>query len=333
MGTVNNLEHFQFGPGALFDPARFELGDLGIALEPSFRIARSERILVMGSCFAVRVAEALRAQGLDASDGGLELKYNAFAMLQELRWCLEGGFGAAKILCDPDGRWLNPHRHPARFSSSRSAVLDAHLAVQRSAAELVRNCDVVVLTYGLIEAWFDRVCGVYTNETPPISSLPGWKERFELRQTTQAQNLAAMLELVRLVRSANPRARFVASVSPVPLKATFCGADVFVSNCVSKSTLRAALHEAIAALKSEGVPIDYFPSYEIVTLAPRRDDAWRAEFPDGKPDGRHVREDFVARTIMSAFLRAYVGEDARLDAQPAISPARVLNAESLGTLP
>jgi len=138
---------------------------------------------------------------------------------------------------------------------------------------------------------------------------------------------------VRLVRSANPRARFVASVSPVPLKATFCGADVFVSNCVSKSTLRAALHEAIAALKSEGVPIDYFPSYEIVTLAPRRDDAWRAEFPDGKPDGRHVREDFVARTIMSAFLRAYVGEDARLDAQPAISPARVLNAESLGTLP
>jgi len=160
MGTANNLEHYQFGPSALFDPARFELADLGIALEPSFKIARSERILVMGSCFAVRVAEALRAQGLDASDGGLDLKYNAFAMLQELRWCLEGGFGAAKILCAPDGRWLDPHRHPARFSSSRSAVLDAHLAAQRAAAELVRNCDVVVLTYGLIEAWYDRASGL-----------------------------------------------------------------------------------------------------------------------------------------------------------------------------
>jgi len=338
MGTVNNLEHYHFGPAALFDPARFELADLGIALEPSFQIARGERILVMGSCFAVRVAEALRTLGFDATDGGLQLKYNAFAMLQELRWCLEGGFGASKILCDSDGRWLNPHRHPARFSASRCAVLDAHLAAQRAAAELVRSCDVVVLTYGLIEAWFDRVCGIYTNEAPPISGLPGWKERFELRQTTHAQNLAAMLELVQLVRRANPRVRFLASVSPVPLKATFCGPDVLVSNCVSKSTLRAALHEAIAQMKSEGVPIDYFPSYEIVTQAPRREEVWRAEFPDGRTDGRHVREDFVAHAIMSAFLRAYVGEDAELAAQPAITPTSqpegvLSTAETLGSLP
>jgi hypothetical protein len=142
-----------------------------------------------------------------------------------------------------------------------------------------------------------------------------------------------MLELVHLVRAANPRARIVASVSPVPLKATFCGPDVLVSNCVSKSTLRAALHEAIAQLRGEGVPIDYFPSYEIVTLAPRRGDAWHAEFPDGRPDGRHVREDFVGRAVMPAFLRAYVGEVARLEEQPAIAPARVADVESFGTLP
>jgi hypothetical protein len=138
---------------------------------------------------------------------------------------------------------------------------------------------------------------------------------------------------VRLVRAANPRARFVASVSPVPLKATFCGPDVLVSNCVSKATLRSALHEAITTLRGEGVPIDYFPSFEIVTLAPRREEAWRAEFPDGRPDGRHVREDFVARAIMSAFLRAYLSEDARLAAQPAIAPAPKQAPEGLGTLP
>src|SRR5690349_21303972 len=164
MGNVINLEHYQFGPAAVFDNARFALGDLGIAIEPSFKIARGERVLVMGSCFARRVGEVLRALGFAASDGGLNFKYNAFAMLQEMRWCLEGGFGPAQILCDPDGRWLNPHRNPARFHRSRAEVLDAHLAAQRAAGELVRACDLVVLTYGLIEAWYDKVCGLFTNE-------------------------------------------------------------------------------------------------------------------------------------------------------------------------
>ena len=152
MGNVINLEHYQFGPAAVFDNARFALGDLGIAIEPSFKIARGERVLVMGSCFARRVGEVLRALGFEASDGGLNFKYNAFAMLQEVRWCLEGGFGPAQILCAPDGRWLNPHRNPARFQRSRAEVLDVHLAAQRQAAEIVRECDLVVLTYGLIEA-------------------------------------------------------------------------------------------------------------------------------------------------------------------------------------
>ena len=345
MGNVINLEHYQFGPAAVFDNARFAQGDLGIAIEPSFRIARGERVLVMGSCFARRVGEVLRALGFEASDGGLNFKYNAFAMLQEVRWCLEGGFGPAQILCAPDGRWLNPHRNPARFQKTRAEVLDVHLTAQRTAAQLVRDCDLVVLTYGLIEAWFDKVCNLYTNEAPPLASMESWKQRFELRQTTHAQNLAAMLDLVRLVRRANPRARFLASVSPVPLKATFCGPDVLVSNCVSKSTLRAALHEALAQLKSEGVTIDYFPSYEIVTLAPQREDAWRAVAPDGQSDGRHVRDDFVARTIMQAFLRAYVEQDARhadapqlqLADAPSIAPSGAGRArpvlETLGTLP
>jgi GSCFA family len=135
------------------------------------------------------------------------------------------------------------------------------------------------------------------------------------------------------VRDVNPDVRIVASVSPVPLKATFCGPDVLVSNCVSKSTLRSALHEALPVLRREGATVDYFPSYEIVTLAPRRDEAWRAEFPDGRPDGRHVREDFVGRAIMPAFLAAYVGNDAQLEAQPAIAPATAKKSETLGTLP
>lgn len=325
MGTANNIEPFHFTSGALVDPARFEAGDLGVELQPAFQIARGERIVVMGSCFAVRICEALRELGFDATDGGLDLKYNAFAMLQELRWCLEGGFGAAQVLRTPTGGWFNPHRHPAVVKRTREEALDAHLAAQRNAGELLKRADVLVLTYGLIEAWFDRSTGLYTNETPAIAELPHARERFELRQTRQIENLQAIVDLVHLARRANPKLRIVASVSPIPLKATFCGPDVLVSNCVSKSTLRCALHEAIAQLKSEGVPIDYFPSYEIVTLAPRRDDVWEARFPDGRPDGRHVKPEFVARAITSVFLRAYVGAQLARG----LAPARKLQQELL----
>jgi hypothetical protein len=306
MGTANNIEQFRFAPSAVFDPQRFESSDLGIALSPSFQVGRDDRIFVMGSCFSVRICEALCELGFDASDGGLELKYNAFAMLQEARWCLEGGFGAAQVLRTPDGRWFNPHRHPATVRASRAEALDAHLAAQVAARERLRSASVLVLTYGLIEAWFDRATGLYTNETPALAELPHARERFELRQTRHAENVTAILELVRLVRRANPSLRIVASVSPIPLKATFCGPDVLVSNCASKSTLRAALHEAIVELAREGVAIDYFPSYEIVSLAPRRDDVWEPRFPDGRPDGRHVKPAFVSRAITSLFLRTYV---------------------------
>jgi hypothetical protein len=154
MGSANNLAQLGLAPGAVFDPARFARDDLGLVLAPSFRVARTDRVFVMGSCFAVRVRDALRAAGFDASDGNLKEKYNAFAMLQELGWCLAGGFGAAQVLRTDDGRWFNPHRAPARSTDKRFSALDAHLAAQWASGALLRAADVLVLTFGLIEAWY-----------------------------------------------------------------------------------------------------------------------------------------------------------------------------------
>jgi hypothetical protein len=307
MGSANDLEQLGLAPGAVFDPARFARDDLGLVLAPSFRVARTDGVFVMGSCCAMR--DALAAAGFDAGDGNLKEKYNAFAMLQELGWCLAGGFGAAQVLRTDDGRWLNPHRAPARSTEQRYLALDGHLAAQAASGRLLRSAGVLVLTFGLIEAWYDRLTNLYTNETPAFGEVAKSRERFVLHRTTHAQNLAAMLALVRLVRTANPGVRVIASVSPVPLKATFTDPDVLVANGAGTGTLLSALHEAIALLRAEGAAIDYFPSYELVTLAPRRDDAWHARFDDGAPDGRRVRADFVERAILPLFLRTYA-EDA-----------------------
>jgi tetratricopeptide (TPR) repeat protein len=59
--------------------------------------------------------------------------------------------------------------------------------------------------------------------------------------------------------------RIILTVSPVPLGATFTGSDVAVANCYSKSVLRAAAEAAVAEFDH----IEYFPSYESVTLSER----------------------------------------------------------------
>jgi hypothetical protein len=313
MGTQNNLDHFSFRTGAVFEPDRFERPDLGITLEPSFTIRPGNRVFAMGSCFAQRIMEAMRLAGFPSTDAGLDLKYNAMAMLQETRWSLRGGFDQSYVARTTDGRWFNGHRHPARPKASLEEALLPQISAQRTAGKAIQSADVIVLTFGLVEAWRDKAKDVWLNETPPCSVV-SFPERFSVHQLTHAQCREAMISLVREVQAVNPSAKFVCSVSPVPLKATFFGNDVLVSNMHSKSTQRSALAEAIDSLRASGGPqIDYFPSYELTMLAPRRDDVWERHLPDGRPDGRHVRPDFVHRAILPLFLKTYVpsGESGR----------------------
>jgi hypothetical protein len=82
------------------------------------------------------------------------------------------------------------------------------------------------------------------------------------------------------------------TVSPVPLLITFRDMDVLVANAYSKSVQRAALDEFV--LGKEGV--DYFPSYEFVTLS-NPAAAW------SRGDYRHVSSDVVNRIMSDVLLR------------------------------
>lgn len=55
------------------------------------------------------------------------------------------------------------------------------------------------------------------------------------------------------------------TVSPVPLYLTFSGEDIIVANTYSKSVLRAVCN----AVENSRKRVDYFPSYEAVTLSTR----------------------------------------------------------------
>lgn len=68
-------------------------------------------------------------------------------------------------------------------------------------------------------------------------------------------------ECLRHLRQVNPSARIYASISPVPLMGTVELGNTIVADCVSKATLRAALHEVLQETPGQ---VLYWPSFEVV---------------------------------------------------------------------
>ena len=106
-----------------------------------------------------------------------------------------------------------------------------------------------------------------------------------------ASALGALSEL-------NKDIKLVLTLSPVPLARTFEFASAIVADAVSKSVLRAAIHELIGMFPDK---IFYFPSYEMIAWLGRyRGDAFGGE----GSDPRHVSPYYID-AVLNSFVRNY----------------------------
>jgi hypothetical protein len=118
--------------------------------------------------------------------------------------------------------------------------------------------------------------------------------RYTLHVTDFAENIEALEAFRTGLKVLNPDARIIVTVSPVPLQVSFTGTDPGVANMLSKSVLR-AVAQAMADAHSD---VDYFPSYEMVALAPRS--------KAYAPDCRHIGDAAVS-AVIGKFLQSYMG--------------------------
>jgi hypothetical protein len=295
--------------------------------QQTFTASKGDTFFAMGSCFARNVEERLELAGANVSSlkidvpdlgsqsvrlGGIFNKYAPYSILQELQWASgEAEFTPDMLLATADGQVYDPHLRLNAAQGPREALMTRrrHIAGYfRKAFE----ADVVVMTLGLIEAWFDKQTGVFLNELPDPKVLAKQRDRFEFHilSVDTCMELLSQIHAI-LQRHGRPGQRIVLTVSPVPLGRTFGEDDIIVANMTSKSTLRVAARAFAAA--SEGV--DYFPSYEAVMLS-HPDLTWQ-------PDRLHV-SDFIVGRIIGTFLERYGfaapqaadGEDAEATADP-----------------
>jgi len=153
---------------------------------------------------------------------------------------------------------------------------------------------VLVLTIGVAPCWFRKDNGEFVM-APDLRHMELFEQRtLSVKLSTEA--LAAILDCVYRI---NPGIEIVLTLSPVPLARTFEFDSAIVADCVSKCTLRAAIHEAILAYP--GRKPAYFPAFEIVRWVGAH--AANAYGDDGLP--RHVSKEYV-RHIIASFLKRSV---------------------------
>lgn len=202
----------------------------------------------------------------------------------------------------------NQDPHAALYSNGSGGFYDYHLTrflvalpedeakarrdlVTRMYHDAARRADVFVFTLGLCESFYDRDGGAYLNVTPDPRTARG--HDIEFRFLDYAQNLAYVREIVAGIRSLNPAAKIILTVSPVPLDSTFTGHDIVVANSLAKSTLVAVAN----AVSGETDDCFYFPSYEIVmTSQPSQAWLWDKKHV-AKPLVEHIMKTFTTHHI------------------------------------
>jgi hypothetical protein len=250
--------------------------------------SRSSNILAMGSCFARHIRNYLLRQRMSTDWLFVpENLNNTFAIRHFLEWCAYGNASSTAYWYDEDAE-----QHGAKQWKPLGSP-DEH-------RQVFDRCDGVILTIGVAEVWRDALTnGVFWRGVPQ-SIFDASRHKVEM--STVAENSENIRASVTALRHMRPDIDIIVTVSPVPLKATFQKMPCMVADCVSKSTLRLAAHEAVTLAGDE--KLRYWPSFEIIRWLGSHLSESPFMSADDANDIRHIRPEFVSM-IIGSFMRHY----------------------------
>jgi hypothetical protein len=290
---------------------RYAAADVVTSDEPLLRTG--DQVASMGSCFASNIVPHIEAAGIrylrteeppaqvaalpenlgyrnfSAAYGNV---YTARQMRQLIERCT-GTFHPEEDRWHEQGQVIDPFRpglaYPAATDVEFDVITTAHLAATR---EAFATADVVVLTLGLTEGWESAPDGAVFPTCPGTVAGTFDPARHRFRNFTAAEVVDDLRATIDAIADLNPHARFVVTVSPVPLVATASGRHVLEATVYSKSVLRVAAGE----VEQTRPDVTYFPAYEIVTGPQAPESFFEA-------DRRSVTDEAI-QTVMDALLAA-----------------------------
>ena len=256
---------------------------------PRFKITRKLPIATAGSCFAQHMHRVLTARGygvldyeaappwLDAQKskahqyGIFSARYGNIYTPTQLRQLFDRAFGKfspSEDYWEDSGTFYDPYRpsvQPGGFESIAALKEDRenHFEAVR---RVFQDAKIFIFTLGLTEGWRSKKDGALFPVCPGCGVGTFDAARHEFVNLGVAEIVREMSAFCTSLKALNPECKILLTVSPVPLVATFENRNVVESTVYSKSVLRVAAEEMRRAYDH----IDYFSSYEIISVGSRR---------------------------------------------------------------
>lgn len=291
-------------------PSKTEVGsyvDGGIfpKFASDFQISPGSKIFTIGSCFAREVEAVLLdcdyvvpVAGFDIPEPELPFpgphllnEYNAGTIAQRLE-ASSGNFdyGEKGIEFTEKG-CIDLFLHVG----STPVSLERLLQRRRQIGELYRDLltsDVVIITLGLVESWYDTQDQCYLNRAPSAKLVRASGGRYAFHRMDLESIHARIDRGVKLLLAAGMK-HIIMTVSPIPVEATFMPESCPIANGYSKAVLRVCAD----LISKRYDQVTYFPSLEIVNSF------GTSGYLD---DNVHVQP-FVVHHIMHYFLQCFRG--------------------------
>lgn len=216
------------------------------------RLCHSDRLIVMGSCFAEHIGKKLERMKFRTVVNPYGVLYNPLSIAEGLkRLAGQRLFTEEELHEFPDGGW-NTWMHHSQYSHPEKCT--ALAAINKSmveAAHRLTEAEVLIITLGT--AWVYRLAdtGEVVGNCHKVPERKFKRERLQVSEIVEA--LGATLSLITTI---NPKVRVLFTVSPVRhIK------DGLHGNQLSKSVLLLAVDELCKMFPER---CHYFPAYEIV---------------------------------------------------------------------
>lgn len=235
-------------------------------------IASVVPIFTIGSCFARNIEEVLEPMGVvlptyqfdapkeewSGRKNGLLNEYNPGSISQKIIATLRKEMAPEETILEHANLYYD-------LLLCGSSGVSYDRAINRrneinSVYEYLVKSEVVIITLGFIEAWYDNYTNQWLNRMPPHGKQTD-PNRFIFKRLDVHDVMPMLSEALSELNYLNMK--IILTVSPVPIHTTFTKFDCTVANEFSKSVLRVCCER----LSNEFKNVDYFPSYEMARIA------------------------------------------------------------------
>lgn len=222
-------------------------------LKSNYPIDYNSKIVSLGSCFAVNMADKLDYFKFQNHCNPVGILFHPLAIEKLIDFAVSGKDFTENDIFFHNERWHCFDVHSDLSNSNKEELLASLNDLIKSTNQQITESTHFIITYGT--SW------VYRNiESDSIVAnchkVPQKQFKKELLSVEEIKESIA--NTLKLIHALNPNCNIIFTVSPVRhIK------DGFVENQVSKANLISALYSALQ-VTSSGAERAYFPSYEIM---------------------------------------------------------------------